>query len=388
MEKERLLVCARCSGGYPTSEPRWRCVCGGYLRLKQDGAAFPARDLGRRPATVWRYREALGIEDERNIVTMGEGFTPLVGFETAGAAEGCRLLLKLDYLCPTGSYKDRGSTVMISKLKEWGVTAIIEDSSGNAGASLAAYAAAAGIRADIYVPASISPGKAAQIVIHGANLVQVPGSREATAAAALKAADKTFYASHNWIPYFAVGLKTAAYEIAEQLDWEAPDWVVAPVGGGSLLIGLYLGFQHLWQSGVISRIPRLAGVQASGCAPVYNAWRAGRAEVLPVEKGDTVAEGICIANPVRGNDVLEAIRGSQGVMCTVTDEAIWQAVETLGRRGIYVEPTGAVSASAIDALCRQDVIRPGARVVAVLTGSGLKATDKIVDHFLAAPAHA
>src|SRR5262245_15012208 len=221
-----MLICNGCSQSWPDREPRWRCdSCGQSLRYQSDAIFSPA-DLGRRPATLWRYREALGLEDPANCVTLGEGFTPLVPFQLG--AQG--VLLKLDFLCPTGSYKDRGSTVMLSKLKEWGVDEIVEDSSGNAGASVAAYGAAAGVRTHIYVPASTSAGKAAQISMYGADLVRVPGSREDTAQAAWDAAGRKFYGSHNWSPHFLLGMKTLAYEIAEQLEWKAPDWVVAPAG--------------------------------------------------------------------------------------------------------------------------------------------------------------
>jgi threonine synthase len=193
---------------------------------------FDIRTLSNRAGTLWRYREMLGIEELRNQVTFDEGFTPMV----KRRLDGHDILLKLDYLCPTGSFKDRGTTVMVSKLKEWSVSEVIDDSSGNAGASVAAYASAAGIHAKIFVPAYTSINKATQIQMYGAKLVKIDGTREETASAAWEAATCSFYASHNWSPYFLAGMKTIAYEIAEQLEWKAPDWIVAPVGGGSLFI--------------------------------------------------------------------------------------------------------------------------------------------------------
>lgn len=291
-----------------------------------------------------------------------------------------QIMLKLDFLCPTGSYKDRGSAVMISKLKEWGVADIVEDSSGNAGASIAAYASRAGIRANIYVPAATSAGKVAQIEMYGADLIKVPGSREDTTAAAFHAARAKFYASHNWSPYFLAGMKTAAYEIAEQLAWKVPDWIVTPVGGGGLLVGLYLGFHDLLAAGMIQRAPRLAAVQASACDPVYRAWRAHLQNVPVVDKRPTAAEGISVAKPVRGKAILQAIRESNGVVTTVEDEEVWTALETLGQEGIYVEPTAAAAPAALRKLQQADVVGTDEMVVVMLTGSGLKATDKIVDH--------
>jgi threonine synthase len=209
---------------------------------------------------------------------------------------GDPVALKLDYLCPTGSYKDRGSAVMPGKLKEWGVTELVEDSSGNAGASIAAYAAVAGVKPQIFVPESTSAGKASQIAMYGATLVKVPGSRSDAAAAAWDAASRIFYGSHNWSPYFLAGLKTAAYEIAEQMAWDPPDWIVTPAGGGGLLTGLYLGFRDLLEAGLIRRIPRLAEIQSARCDPIYKAWAEGRSDIPGTRPVPTAAEGIAVAN--------------------------------------------------------------------------------------------
>jgi threonine synthase len=369
-----MLVCSNCAAAFPVTEPRWRCDCGAYLLPLNSGLAREA--LRDRPPSLWRYREALGIQDSSNIVTMGEGFTPLMTTRMYGG----RVALKLDYLCPTGSYKDRGSAVMISKLKEWGVRTIVEDSSGNAGASIAAYAALAGIRAEIYIPESTSAGKAAQIGMYGANLVKVPGSREDAAMAAWEAAHRIFYASHNWSPYFLTGMKTAAYEIAEQLSWETPDCIITPAGGGGLLVGLYLGFIDLLTAGITRAVPRLAAVQSANCDPIYRSWPAGLDDVPAVEKRPPSAEGISVAKPVRGPSILRAIRDSGGVVTTVTGEAIWDTVEELGRQGVYVEPTAAAAPAALGSLRKNGFIGEDDRVVIVLTGSGLKATDKIVEH--------
>ncbi len=348
--------------------------------MLQSPGMFRQQDLAGRPQSLWRYREALGIQDTANVVSLGEGFTPLI----TAKMDGSPVQLKVDYLCPTGSYKDRGSTVMVSKLKEWGVEEILEDSSGNAGASIAAYAALAGIRANIYIPESTSAGKAAQIVSYGANLVKVPGSREDTARAAWDASDRVFYASHNWSPYFLAGMKTAAYELAEQLSWNLPDWVITPAGGGGLLVGLHLGFLELLDAGLIGAIPKLAAVQSANCDPIFRAWEAGSGDVAERAKKPTVAEGISVAKPVRGRAILRAIRDSGGVAAIVTDDAVWAAVENLGRLGVYVEPTAATGAAALSHLRAAKIIGAGERVVIMLTGSGLKATDKIVEHLASA----
>ncbi len=371
-----MLICSQCGGSYAVNIARWRCDCGSYLRLHTDRMFDVTALKGRQPG-LWRYKEALGIEDDNNIVTLGEGFTPLLQDNLAGRP----VRLKMDQLCPTGSFKDRGSTVMLSKLKEWGIKQIVEDSSGNAGASVAAYSSRAGMQADIYIPAYTSAGKAAQIAMYGARLVKVPGTREDTAKAAWDAASETFYASHNWSPWFIAGLKTLAYEIAEQLAWQAPDWVVAPVGGGSLILGLYQGFKDLLDAGLIDHLPRLAAVQTENCAPVYQAWVKGLDDVPAVEKRETAAEGISIAKPVKGPDILQAIRASNGVVATVSDSEVWDTLTELGQRGIYVEPTAAAAPAAVAGLAAQGLISPEQTVVVQLTGMGLKATDKIVEHY-------
>ncbi|MCX6630615.1 MAG: pyridoxal-phosphate dependent enzyme, partial [Candidatus Solibacter sp.] len=184
-----------------------------------------------------------------------------------------------------------------------------------------------------------------------------------------------------WSAHFLLGMKTVAYEIAEQLHWEVPDWVVAPIGGGSLLAGAWLGFQDLANEGLIARLPRMVAVQAANCAPVYEAWKAGLSEIPAVLKKDTAAEGIAVVRPVRDRLVMQALRESHGVAATVAESCIWQMTETLGRMGIYVEPTSATAAAAAAALMANGVIGPDDTVAILLTGSGLKATDKIVQHY-------
>ncbi len=338
---------------------------------------FDRAALRNRPANLWRYREGYQLADDSVPVTLGEGWTPLaeVGFA------GRRIEAKLDFLCPTGSYKDRGSAVMLTQLRAWGLTEIVEDSSGNAGASVAAYAGLAGITANIYVPDSASLGKMAQIGLYGGRLHKIPGSREACATAALDAVATTFYASHNWSPFFLLGLKSAAYEIAEQRDWNVPDWVVTPAGNGGLAGGLYYGFRDLLAAGLTHRMPRIAMAQASNCAPVHAAWKQGLDHVPAIVKRPTVAEGIASAQPVRAYEMLEALRETRGVVETVTEEEIWSAFEELGTQGLYVEPTSATAAAALRSLLRQGTIGAADSVVLYLTGSGLKSTDTITRQY-------
>jgi len=278
---------------------------------------------------------------------------------------------------PTGSFKDRGMTVMVSYLKSRGVTRVLEDSSGNAGASLSAYAAAAGMACRILVPESASYPKIAQIAAGGAEVVTIPGSRQDVAEAALRLSAEIFYASHNWQPFFVEGTKTLAYELWEQLGFRAPDNVVVPLGYGSNVLGCDRGFGELARRREIGKTPRLFGVQAANCAPYHAAFRAGADHLVPTPIAPTVAEGIASAKPTRVAEVLTAVRGSGGAIVAVTEDEIVAALRGLARRGLYVEPTSAAAAAGLTQLLATGAIRRDETTVLVLTGSGLKASERI-----------
>ena len=300
--------------------------------------------------------------------------TPLVPFDEFGRGH----YLKLDFIAPTGSYKDRGASVLLSKLVELGVREAVEDSSGNAGAAVAAYCARAGIGCTIYCPASTSKGKLAQIGAYGASLKLIEGNRAVTTEAVLEAAETTYYASHNWNPFFLEGTKTVAFEIAEQLGWRAPDHVICPIGFGSVYLGLYIGFGELCVNGVVEKIPRLHGVQSAACSPIYTAYSEnGKIERTP-QRYETLAEGIAAEYPIRGEMILEARRETNGAFTVVSEEDIKAGIRAFAGRGIYVEPTSAVVVKAFDSFVEEGIIRGGDTVVSILTGSGLKATEKLM----------
>ncbi len=349
---------------------RWRCDCGSALHL-EFRARFPIKKILKRAPSLWRYREAIPILKDDSILSMGEGFTPLGEMDFNHQ----RALLKIDYLFPTGSYKDRGATVLISKMKELGIQKVIEDSSGNGGAAIAAYCARAGIKCDIYVPGSTSSEKLVQIQSYGATLVKVKGSREKAAEKAMEAASKIYYASHCWNPFFLHGTKTFAFEIWEQMGWRAPDVLVLPVGHGTLLLGAYLGFKELKEEGMVKRIPKIVGVQSAACAPLYQAFKRGWRENFPIEKKETLAEGIAIANPVRGRQILGVIRETGGKVLAVTEQEIALATKELSRRGHFVEPTSAATIAGLKKYLKS--IKKYKTVVSTLTGTGLKSVDKI-----------
>lgn len=358
--------CTECGKEHPASTTSWRCPdCGGPFILS-GAPSFAQSRINSQDFSLWRYGEFLGMEKP---VSLGEGLTPLV------TAKGCGVnaLYKLEFMSPTGSFKDRGVCAMVSLLRSIGIGEVVEDSSGNAAASLSAYSARAGIRAKIFVPAYASPAKLRQIEIYGAELVSVAGARiEATRAAEAAAQAGTYYASHYWNPVALEGLKTFAYELAEQLDWRCPDNLVVPCGHGTLLLGAYYGFRVLAESGVTSRMPRLFAVQAAACGPIVEAFDAGLHESAPVEAGETVAEGICITEPVRSREILAALNETQGRAVSVREEEIRQAHRQLAGSGLLVELTSAVAAAGLKRLVDGGVIGPDECTVAALTGNGLK----------------
>ncbi len=356
---------------YSFDTPRWRSDSGHYLNLG-DAPLLRRGDIDITDYTVWRYARALLVE-RAHAVTMGEGWTPLL----PGVWNGAPVQFKLEFMMPTGSFKDRGMTVMVSYLKSRGIDALLEDSSGNAGASLAGYAAAAGLKCRILIPETASYPKIAQIAAYGADVVTIRGTRQDVADAAVQQSADIFYASHNWQPFFVEGTKTLAYELWEQGGFQAPDSVVVPLGYGSNILGCARGFAELVRSGEIAAMPRLFGVQAENCAPYFAAYRTGGETLVPTEISPTIAEGIASSKPTRVREVLNAVRASGGSIVAVSEAQIVTALGALAQRGLYVEPTSAAAAAGLTQLIDTGIIQAGARTVLVLTGSGLKASERI-----------
>lgn len=372
-----MLHCPCCSRDFPESSLLWKCHCGSYLVYHPEKTGPIDENLiSTRPHDMWRYREVLPLGKGLTPVSMGEGMTPLIKADW----EGREVLFKLDYLCPTGSYKDRGMAYLVSRLVELGVDQVVEDSSGNAGASMAAYCGRAGIGCEIFVPDYTSAGKCVQIEMYGARLRRIPGTREDTTRAAEREAESVYYASHNWSPYFVHGIKTFAYEIWEQLGWKVPDNVVLPAGQGSLVMAARLGFQELFDAGKIPKLPKIFAVQSANCAPLFEAFRRGERIPAKIEKRETIAEGISSAEPVKGDLVLSDVRSGGGKLLKVEEKDIWEGFLRLCALGFYVEPTSAVVGAALDELFGNGLAEEGTITVALLTGSGLKATDKILHY--------
>lgn len=332
---------------------------------------FDRKQVNTNIHSLWRYEAYLPIA-ATDAVSFGEGFTPLLPLEM----DGKTVFIKQEQLFPTGSYKDRGASVLISLAKNEGALQVVQDSSGNAGCAIAAYAARAGIGCEIYVPAETSQAKLAQIRSYGAKLVLVEGTREETAAAALKRSEKLYYASHCYHPGFYQGTKTFAYEVCEQLNWQTPDTIVLPVGNGTLIIGCYLGFYHLLKSNIITKMPKIIGVQAANCAPLHHAFIHQYKTISHFEAKPTIAEGIAIASPVQGSLILEIINASKGSIITVEEHEIINALKQCAKMGFYIEPTSAATIAGLNK-CLTKVHRDDI-CVSLFSGHGLKSTEKIL----------
>jgi threonine synthase len=357
------IACTNCRQPYPEEGMPYRCQrCGGVFDMTGTLPFEPARVEPNLPG-IWRFRHTFGLPEEARPVSLGEGSTPLVWAEAFGQEVG----FKLEFSNPTGSFKDRGSAVLAAHLLARGVEAAVEDSSGNAGASFAAYAARAGIDATIYIPAYASGPKRKQIEVYGAQTVPVEGPRSQTTEAVRQAAEAgSVYASHAYLPQALAGYATLAYELHEQMG--SVGAVVVPAGQGNLLLAVGRGFAALQAAGMIERVPRLIGVQARACAPLWAFFSYGRAGHGWVTEGETLAEGVRILHPVRGDAVIQIVEASEGRFLAVDEDEILSGRDELARCGLYVEPTSAIIWSAL----RQIAGQVAGTTAVILTGSGLK----------------
>jgi threonine synthase len=359
-----MIACYRCRRAYPDDSVPYRCPdCGGVFGFQQIPTFDPDLVESDQPG-LWRYRHTFGLPDDAPVVTLGEGDTPLVWSQALGR----EIAFKLEYISPTGSFKDRASALLVSFLLSRRVGQTVEDSSGNAGASYAAYAASEGIQARIYVPGYASGPKRAQIEAYGAEVVAVPGPRSQAASAVREAADHgAVYASHAYLPQGSPGFATIAYELIEQIG-AAPGTLIAPVGHGSLMLGVGRGFKALLNAGLIERMPLLVGVQAAACAPLAAAFNGNPLSGDDLSEGETHAEGVRIVRPLRTDVLIDLIESSRGFFVTVEEGDILPGRDHLARLGFYVEPTSAIVWSALEQVAGQ-VPEP---IAVILTGSGLK----------------
>jgi threonine synthase len=358
---------------FPLDQPRW-CGANHAPLLLTPLAGLRREQIDTATRSLWRYRAAFPMPVDEPI-SMGEGCTPLIGRTLHGAP----VLLKCEWFMPTGSFKDRGASVMLSLLRAQGVDHVLEDSSGNGGAAVAAYAAAGGMRATIMAPDSTSPAKTVQMRAHGATVELIPGSRQATADAAVERSASIFYASHNWQPFFLQGTKTLSYELWEDLGFRAPDNIITPCGAGSNVLGCEIGFSELFRAGEIDAMPRIFAAQPANCGPIAAAFIAGSDEPVETTISPTIAEGTAIAQPIRLREVLGTLRETRGGAVMLSEAEIGAATLDLARLGVYVEPTSAQVAAAFGKLLEAGTVTPEQTTVLVLTGSGLKATPRIAE---------
>ena len=357
------LRCAQCAISLCVDMTTLACPdCGRPLEVD-----YPGHDYGSAVPPMPMPRQFL------DSATLGEGNTPIVDLPSVASQLGIQSLdAKLEYINPTGSFKDRGTVVVIAAARQHDVSEVVEDSSGNAGASVSAYAARAGMKAHIFAPSSAPQAKLRQIVAYGAQVHSIPGPREATTAAAIEYATKhsLVYASHVLSPYFVEGTKLFAYEIFHRSRDSMPKHIVMPVGNGSLLLGALKGFSELKRGGHIAEIPRLHAVQARNVMPIVAAFR-GLTDAPPVET--TVAGGIAVGAPARLEEIVSAIKTTDGTATAVDEGKILAWRDTLAQtEGIYAEPTSAAAFAGLAQLVQQGIIQPDERVLVPITGFGLK----------------
>lgn len=365
-------ICVECGKKFSLESNVWKCDCGGLLNLQYEKKPvdFDSTAVSRNHS-LWKYIDALPFEKEDlwTNITMGEGDTPLIRIDK-------NLYAKADYYMPTLSFKDRGAAVLIAMAKKLNVKSVVADSSGNAGTAIAAYGARAGIKCNVFVPASTSDKKIKQIEAHGAEIHKIPGTREDTAKAAIDMVESTnmFYASHIYNPLFWEGTKTYFYEVFEQRSGVMPDGFIIPVGNGTLLMGAYIAFKEMLSWGIIDKMPRILAVQAENCAPIMKAFNNGMDKVETCENKGTLAEGIAIAAPARGAQILKAIRETGGDIMGVSEDSIISARETLAHKGIYVEITSAANyAGYLDYIDKYPELK-NKMVVFPLCGAGIKSS--------------
>lgn len=358
------ITCTNCGDPYPETGTPYLCPnCDGLFDIDGKFLYDPGLVEKGLPG-IFRYRQTFPLSTVDEMISLGEGDTPLIWAEVAGRKVG----FKCEYQNPTGSFKDRGSAVLTAWLRSRGILETVEDSSGNAGSSFAAYATRAGIKAKIYVPETSSGPKRKQIEAYGAEVVTVSGSRNAVTEKVRLEAEKGFtYASHAYLPYNLPGYGTIAFEIYEQLG-AFPGAVIMPAGQGGLLLGMARGFQAIRNFYNLKKIPKIVGVQAKACAPLLEMLMKIHGGNALISETYTLAEGVNVLHPLRAKTIVETVTASNGMMYGTKEDEILDGRDKLARLGLYVEPTSAIVWSALIHL--MDKLPDP--IVVILTGSGLK----------------
>lgn len=375
------LQCIECGEKYPEDRTLYHCEkCGGLLEVLYDYEELREevdyKEIKCRSLSVWRYRELLPVKGDAYRVSLGEGGTRLHRCRRLGDKLGVEnLWVKMEGDNPTCSFKDRGMTVGISKALEYGFKAVACASTGNTSASLAAYAAKAGLKGIILVPSEkVAKGKLAQAIAYGAEIFQIEGNFDEALRLVVELSEKTHrvYLLNSINPYRIEGQKTLAFEVRDQLG-RAPDLIILPVGNAGNISALWKGFSELRILDLEEETPRLIGIQAEGASPIAEAFKLGLDKVRPWSEPETVATAIRIGDPVSWRKALRAVKDSGGLMETVNDEEILEAQRILARlEGLFVEPASAASIAGLQKLVKDNLIQGDMDVVCIATGHGLK----------------
>lgn len=383
------MRCIGCGRAYDMAVPAYSCTsCGNLLEISMDVPSAQRRlsegDMAGRPLSVWRYRELLPVGVGAETFSRGEGGTPLIRCRNLERHLGLEdLWVKFDGMNPTGSFKDRGMTVGISKAKELGMRVVTCASTGNTSASLAAYAGMAGLKCVVLIPeGKVALGKLAQAMMHGAKVVSVKGNFDEALDMVMRASGPLgMYVLNSVNPFRLEGQKTAAYEVCDQLGGSAPDSLYIPVGNGGNSAAYWKGFTEYEALGLVRSLPRIVGVQAEGSAPVAHLFSAGADSLVPVARPETVATAIRIGNPANWKKTVKAIKDSKGTCSTVSDEDILDAQRLMAEKeGVFAEPAGAAALAGLVRDVESGAVDRSSRIVCVSTGHGLKDPDIAVQH--------
>ncbi len=359
------FVCTKCGKVMPVSTREPKCECGGLWQLQFEPPEFSLAAIDKNEWSMFRYRRFMALDDDSwKDVSLGEGMTPIIRFNKD-------VLFKMDYFMPTLSFKDRGAAVLVSHCKSIGVDRVVQDSSGNAGNSVAAYCARAGIACEIFVPEGTSPKKIDMIKAHGAVVHVVPGSRDHCAdVCRQKVKDEgVYYANHVYNPFFYEGTKTYIYETYEQLG-RIPENIMVPTGNGTLFIGVIKGLEHLLKSGCIDHMPQIIALQSEKCDPLLTAEAQGLTEPAEVNVEPTIAEGIAIGKPMRGAEILAYAKKYHIRFVHAPEDKILEARAKIALQGIYCEHTTAANYAAYEEYCRLYGSTPDTLIT--MCGAGLK----------------
>jgi threonine synthase len=383
--KDYEVECIQCGARYSKAEVIYTCSkCGGLLDIKYDYSNVDATKIVNGTGEgVWRYRELLPFADDIKPVTIQEGNTPLYRCDRLAQAMGISdLWVKHEGLNPSGSFKDRGMTIGVTKAVELAVKGVACASTGNTSASLAIFAAKAGFPCYVLLPkGKVALGKVAQAMMHGAQVFSLLGNfDDALRVVRVLCEEESIYLLNSVNPYRLEGQKTIAFEVAEKLGWNAPDRLILPVGNAGNISAIFKGFLELKTLGITDAMPRMTGIQAVGAKPIVNAINAGEAEITPEDKPETIASAIRIGNPVNAAKALNAIRSTGGLAESVTDEEITEAQLDLARvEGIGVEPASAASIAGLKKLVEQGAIERDERIVCITTGHLLKDPERAIE---------